>query len=73
MALYDKSSSNELYYMRLGDSRLFREYAGLTFTHAVELSYEKQICLVAVKNRLSNKIEVNPGSSYILVSGMWLP
>ena len=67
VALYDTSSGNELYYMRLGDSRLFREYAGLSFTHAAQLSYEKQVCLIAIKNNISNKIEVNPGSAYILV------
>ena len=72
MALYDTSSSNELYYMRLGDSRLFREYAGLSFTHAAQLSYEKQVCLIAIKNNISNKIEVNPGSAYILVISPFL-
>ena len=67
MALYDTSSANELYFVRLGDSLLLSDCVGLSFAKAAALANEKQICLIAVKNKTTNMVQLNPGSSYILV------
>ena len=53
--------------MRLGDSKIFRECAGMTFTDAVLRSFNKNVCLIGVKNTSTNSIELNPGLSYKMV------
>ena len=61
--------------MRLGDSKIFRECAGVTFTDAVLRSFNKNVCLIGVKNTSTNSIELNPGLSYKMVCGsfmLWL-
>ena len=69
MNLYGEASGNELYHIRLGDSKLFHECAGMSFSEAVFRSFPKNVCLIAVKSQSTSQLEINPGSSYIMV---WL-
>ncbi len=70
MNLYGEASGNELYHIRLGDSKLFHECAGMSFSEAVFRSFPKNVCLIAVKSQSTSQLEINPGSSYIMVYTM---
>ncbi|XP_054713397.1 potassium channel subfamily T member 1-like [Uloborus diversus] len=65
--LYGKCSGNEIYHIRLGDSRFFGEYEGKSFTYASFHSHRKYgVALVGVQTDLGGTwpIMLNPGPSY---------
>ncbi|XP_054711041.1 potassium channel subfamily T member 1-like [Uloborus diversus] len=67
--LYGKCSGNEIYHIRLGDSRFFGEYEGKPFTIASFHSHRKYgVALVGVKAEMGGTwpILLNPGPNYIL-------
>ncbi|GFY41126.1 potassium channel subfamily T member 1 [Trichonephila inaurata madagascariensis] len=67
--LYGKCSGNEIYHIRLGDSRFFGEYEGKPFTMASFHSHRKYgVALVGVKTEMGGTwpILLNPGPNYIL-------
>ncbi|RWS09666.1 potassium channel subfamily T member 2-like protein, partial [Dinothrombium tinctorium] len=69
--LYGKCSGNEIYHIRLGDSRFFGEYQGKSFTYASFHSHRKYgVALIGVQTDMKGTwpIMLNPGPSYILKS-----
>ncbi|GIX74013.1 potassium channel subfamily T member 1 [Caerostris darwini] len=67
--LYGKCSGNEIYHIRLGDSRFFGEYEGKPFTMASFHSHRKYgVALVGVKTEMGGTwpILLNPGPNYVL-------
>ncbi|KAF8786962.1 Potassium channel subfamily T member 2 like protein [Argiope bruennichi] len=67
--IYGKCSGNEIYHIRLGDSRFFGEYEGKPFTLASFHSHRKYgVTLVGVKTEMGGTwpILLNPGPNYIL-------
>ncbi|XP_035229849.1 potassium channel subfamily T member 1-like [Stegodyphus dumicola] len=68
---YGKCSGNEIYHIRLGDSRFFGEYAGKSFTYASFHSHRKYgVALVGVQTDVPGTwpIMLNPGPSYLMQS-----
>ncbi|XP_074597555.1 potassium channel subfamily T member 2-like isoform X2 [Brevipalpus obovatus] len=69
--LYGKCSGNEIYHIRLSDSRFFGEYEGKSFTYASFHSHRKYgVALIGVQTDMKGTwpIMLNPGPSYILKS-----
>ncbi|XP_055925571.1 potassium channel subfamily T member 2-like, partial [Argiope bruennichi] len=69
--LYGKCSGNEIYHIRLGDSRFFGEYEGKSFTYASFHSHRKYgVALVGVQTDIPDTwpIMLNPGPSYHMQS-----
>ncbi|KAI1290456.1 Potassium channel subfamily T member 1 [Halotydeus destructor] len=67
--LYGKCSGNEIYHIRLSDSRFFGEYEGKSFTYASFHSHRKYgVALIGVQTDMKGTwpIMLNPGPSYIL-------
>ncbi|CAG7826546.1 unnamed protein product, partial [Allacma fusca] len=70
--LYGKCSGNEIYHIRLGDSRFFGEYEGKSFTYASFHSHRKfGVCLVGVRPAklpefYEDTILLNPGPRHIM-------
>ncbi|KAG8182946.1 hypothetical protein JTE90_003324 [Oedothorax gibbosus] len=65
--VYGKCSGNEIYHIRLGDSRFFGEYEGKSFTYASFHSHRKYgVALVGVQMDVAGTwpIMLNPGPSY---------
>ena len=70
--LYGKCSANEIYHIRLSDSRFFGEYQGKSFTYASFHSHRKfGVALIGVQTDMRGTwpIMLNPGPSYVLKSG----
>lgn len=69
--LYGKCSGNEIYHIRLGDSRFFGEYEGKSFTYASFHSHRKYgVALVGVQTDVHGQwpVLLNPGPAYIMKS-----
>lgn len=69
--LYGKCSANEIYHIRLSDSRFFGEYQGKSFTYASFHSHRKfGVALIGVQTDMRGTwpIMLNPGPSYVLKS-----
>ncbi|GAB6031498.1 hypothetical protein CHUAL_009271 [Chamberlinius hualienensis] len=67
--LYGKCSGNEIYHIRLGDSRFFGEYEGKSFTYASFHSHRKYgVALVGVRctDVIGATILLNPGPYHIM-------
>lgn len=70
--LYGKCSGNEIYHIRLGDSRFFGEYEGKSFIYASFHSHRKfGVCLVGVRPSqlpefYEDTILLNPGPRHIM-------
>lgn len=67
--LYGKCSGNEIYHIRLADSRFFGEYEGKSFTYASFHSHRKYgVALIGVQTDMRGTwpIMLNPGPSYVL-------
>jgi hypothetical protein len=70
--LYGKCSGNEIYHIRLSDSRFFGEYEGKSFTYASFHSHRKfGVCLVGVRPAqlpefYEDTILLNPGPRHIM-------
>lgn len=70
--LYGRCSANEIYHIRLSDSRFFGEYQGKSFTYASFHSHRKfGVALIGVQTDMRGTwpIMLNPGPSYVLKSG----
>lgn len=70
--LYGKCSGNEIYHIRLGDSRFFGEYEGKSFIYASFHSHRKfGVCLVGVRPSqlpefYEDTILLNPGPRHVM-------
>lgn len=67
--LYGKCSANEIYHIRLQDSRFFGEYQGKSFTYASFHSHRKfGVALIGVQTDMRGTwpIMLNPGPAYVL-------
>uniref|UniRef100_UPI0035902716 potassium channel subfamily T member 1-like n=1 Tax=Myxine glutinosa TaxID=7769 RepID=UPI0035902716 len=64
---YGRCSGNEMYHIRLEDSKFFKDYEKKSFTYASFHAHKKYgMCLVGVRRLDSKAILLNPGSKYIL-------
>lgn len=68
MRLYGKCSGNEIYHIRLVDSRFFGEYKDKSFTYASFHAHRKYgVTLVAVRRNIPGaSILLNPGPRHIM-------
>ncbi|XP_053380951.1 potassium channel subfamily T member 2-like isoform X3 [Mercenaria mercenaria] len=66
--LYGKCSGNEIYHIRLGESKFFGEYKGKSFTYASFHAHRKYgVSLVGVQqNSGVSTIQLNPGPRHIM-------
>lgn len=67
--LYGRCSANEIYHIRLTDSRFFGEYQGKSFTYASFHSHRKfGVALIGVQTDMRGTwpIMLNPGPTYVL-------
>ncbi|XP_022356072.1 potassium channel subfamily T member 1 [Enhydra lutris kenyoni] len=66
--MYGRCSGNEVYHVRMGDSKFFREYEGKSFTYAAFHAHKKYgVCLIGLK-REDKSILLNPGPRHTLAA-----
>ncbi|XP_056887974.1 potassium channel subfamily T member 1 isoform X5 [Takifugu flavidus] len=66
---YGRCSGNEVYHIRLCDSKFFGEYDGKSFTYASFHAHKKYgVCLIGVKREDNKSILLNPGPRHIMAS-----
>ncbi|XP_063100126.1 potassium channel subfamily T member 1 isoform X5 [Cavia porcellus] len=67
--MYGRCSGNEVYHIRMGDSKFFREYQGKSFTYAAFHAHKKYgVCLIGLKREDNKSILLNPGPRHILAA-----
>ncbi|XP_052582075.1 potassium channel subfamily T member 1 isoform X4 [Peromyscus californicus insignis] len=67
--MYGRCSGNEVYHIRMGDSKFFREYEGKSFTYAAFHAHKKYgVCLIGLKREENKSILLNPGPRHILAA-----
>ncbi|KAM5299975.1 potassium channel subfamily T member 1 isoform 2-T2 [Ctenodactylus gundi] len=67
--MYGRCSGNEVYHIRMGDSKFFREYEGKSFTYAAFHAHKKYgVCLIGLKREENRSILLNPGPRHILAA-----
>ncbi|XP_021574529.1 potassium channel subfamily T member 1 [Carlito syrichta] len=67
--MYGRCSGNEVYHIRMGDSKFFREYEGKSFTYAAFHAHKKYgVCLIGVKREDNKSILLNPGPRHLLAA-----
>ncbi|XP_069333209.1 potassium channel subfamily T member 1 isoform X3 [Eulemur rufifrons] len=67
--MYGRCSGNEVYHIRMGDSKFFREYQGKSFTYAAFHAHKKYgVCLIGLKREEHRSILLNPGPRHILAA-----
>ncbi|XP_051787720.1 potassium channel subfamily T member 1 isoform X3 [Erpetoichthys calabaricus] len=67
--MYGRCSGNEVYHIRLGDSKFFGEYEGKSFTYASFHAHKKYgVCLIGVKREDNKSILLNPGPRHIMAA-----
>ncbi|XP_028851057.1 potassium channel subfamily T member 1 isoform X6 [Denticeps clupeoides] len=67
--IYGRCSGNEVYHIRLCDSKFFGEYDGKSFTYASFHAHKKYgVCLIGVKREDNKSILLNPGPRHIMAS-----
>uniref|UniRef100_A0A8C0GAI6 RCK N-terminal domain-containing protein n=1 Tax=Chelonoidis abingdonii TaxID=106734 RepID=A0A8C0GAI6_CHEAB len=67
--MYSRCSANEVYHVRLGDSKFLSQYQGKSFTYASFHAHKKYgVCLIGVCREDKNNILLNPGPCHILAS-----
>ncbi|XP_067868332.1 potassium channel subfamily T member 1 isoform X1 [Heterodontus francisci] len=67
--MYGRCSGNEVYHIKLGDSKFFGEYEGKSFTYASFHAHKKYgVCLIGAKREDNKSILLNPGPRHIMVS-----
>ncbi|KAJ8286572.1 hypothetical protein GJAV_G00040710 [Gymnothorax javanicus] len=67
--MYGRCSGNEVYHIRLGDSKFFGEYDSKSFTYASFHAHKKYgVCLIGVKREDNKSILLNPGPRHIMAS-----
>ncbi|GAB1597946.1 potassium channel subfamily T member 2-like [Argonauta hians] len=66
--LYGRGSGNEIYHIKLGDSKFFGEYEGKSFTFASFHAHRKYgVSLVGIQQDIHNStIQLNPGPRHIM-------
>ncbi|XP_052673357.1 potassium channel subfamily T member 2-like isoform X13 [Crassostrea angulata] len=66
--LYGKCSGNEIYHIKLGESKFFKEYDGKSFTYASFHAHRRfGVSLVAVQQNMQDStIQLNPGPRHIM-------
>ncbi|XP_045323844.1 potassium channel subfamily T member 1 isoform X2 [Leopardus geoffroyi] len=66
--MYGRCSGNEVYHVRMGESKFFREYEGKSFTYAAFHAHKKYgVCLIGLK-REDKSILLNPGPRHTLAA-----
>ncbi|XP_047624848.1 potassium channel subfamily T member 1 isoform X9 [Phacochoerus africanus] len=67
--MYGRCSGNEVYHVRMGDSKFFQEYEGKSFTYAAFHAHKKYgVCLIGLKQEDNKSILLNPGPRHILAA-----
>ncbi|XP_047200422.1 potassium channel subfamily T member 1 isoform X3 [Hippoglossus stenolepis] len=67
--MYGCCSGNEVYHIRLGDSKFFGEYNGKSFTYASFHAHKKYgVCLIGIKREENKSILLNPGPRHIMAA-----
>ncbi|KAM5262308.1 potassium channel subfamily T member 1 isoform 7-T7 [Hipposideros larvatus] len=67
--MYGRCSGNEVYHVRMGDSKFFREYQGKSFTYAAFHAHKKYgVCLIGLKREENKSILLNPGPRHTLAA-----
>ncbi|XP_078026687.1 potassium channel subfamily T member 1 isoform X11 [Epinephelus lanceolatus] len=67
--MYGRCSGNEVYHIRLCDSKFFGEYDGKSFTYASFHAHKKYgVCLIGVKREENKSILLNPGPRHIMAA-----
>ncbi|KAM4634548.1 potassium channel subfamily T member 2 [Polymixia lowei] len=67
--MYGCCSGNEVYHVRLCDSKFFGEYDGKSFTYASFHAHKKYgVCLIGVKREDNKSILLNPGPRHIMAA-----
>ncbi|XP_068460712.1 potassium channel subfamily T member 1-like isoform X3 [Clinocottus analis] len=67
--IYGRCSGNEVYHIRLCDSKFFGEYDGKSFTYASFHAHKKYgVCLIGVKREDNKSILLNPGPRHIMAA-----
>ncbi|CAL8347344.1 unnamed protein product [Lota lota] len=66
---YGRCSGNEVYHIRLADSKFFGEYDEKSFTYAAFHAHKKYgVCLIGVKREDNKSILLNPGPRHIMAA-----
>ncbi|XP_056426490.1 potassium channel subfamily T member 2-like isoform X2 [Hyla sarda] len=66
---YSRCSDNEIYHIRLSESKFFGEYEGKSFTYSSFHAHKKYgVCLIGVGREDKANILLNPGPSHIMSS-----
>ncbi|XP_072567923.1 potassium channel subfamily T member 2-like isoform X2 [Paramormyrops kingsleyae] len=66
---YSRCSANEVYHIRLEESKFFGEYQGKSFTFASFHAHKKYgVCLIGVRRKDTANILLNPGPCHIMTS-----
>uniref|UniRef100_A0A3Q2E975 Potassium sodium-activated channel subfamily T member 1a n=1 Tax=Cyprinodon variegatus TaxID=28743 RepID=A0A3Q2E975_CYPVA len=67
--MYGCCSGNEVYHIRLCDSKFFGEYNGKSFTYASFHAHKKYgVCLIGIKREENKSILLNPGPHHIMAA-----
>ncbi|KAJ0057263.1 hypothetical protein NL108_002187, partial [Boleophthalmus pectinirostris] len=67
--MYGCCSGNEVYHIRLCDSKFFGEYNGKSFTYASFHAHKKYgVCLIGIKQEDNKSILLNPGPRHIMAA-----
>uniref|UniRef100_A0A4W6BSA1 Potassium sodium-activated channel subfamily T member 1 n=1 Tax=Lates calcarifer TaxID=8187 RepID=A0A4W6BSA1_LATCA len=67
--MYGCCSGNEVYHIRLCDSKFFGEYNGKSFTYASFHAHKKYgVCLIGIKSEDNKSILLNPGPRHIMAA-----
>uniref|UniRef100_A0A8C9TSC6 Potassium sodium-activated channel subfamily T member 1 n=1 Tax=Scleropages formosus TaxID=113540 RepID=A0A8C9TSC6_SCLFO len=65
--MYGRCSGNEVYHVRLTDSKFFGEYDGKSFTYASFHAHKKYgVCLIGARRDDNKSILLNPGPRHIM-------
>ncbi|XP_073443643.1 queuine tRNA-ribosyltransferase catalytic subunit 1 isoform X2 [Dendrobates tinctorius] len=66
---YSRCSANEIYHIRLSESKFFGEFQGKSFTYSSFHAHKKYgVCLIGVCREDKSNILLNPGPSHIMSS-----
>ncbi|XP_068430158.1 potassium channel subfamily T member 2-like isoform X1 [Clinocottus analis] len=67
--MYGCCSGNEVYHIRVCDSKFFGEYNGKSFTYASFHAHKKYgVCLIGIKSEDNKSILLNPGPRHIMAA-----
>ncbi|XP_034402794.1 potassium channel subfamily T member 1 isoform X2 [Cyclopterus lumpus] len=67
--MYGCCSGNEVYHIRVCDSKFFGEYNGKSFTYASFHAHKKYgVCLIGIKGEDNKSILLNPGPRHIMAA-----